>query len=65
LIFRRIDELAALINDPQRPFQFIFAGKAHPADEPGKQLIKKIAKFRLQQVLATVKTKPIKKTRRA
>src|SRR6185436_4834477 len=43
LIFRRIDEMAALLNDPQRPVQLIFAGKAHPADEPGKQLIKKIA----------------------
>ena len=38
--------LAELINDPQRPVQFIFAGKAHPADEPGKQLIKKIANLR-------------------
>ena len=37
---------AELLNDPQRPVQFIFAGKAHPADEPGKQLIKKIANLR-------------------
>ncbi|MFP6657324.1 MAG: alpha-glucan family phosphorylase, partial [Pirellulales bacterium] len=30
----------------ERPIQFIFAGKAHPADEPGKQLIKQIANMR-------------------
>ena len=46
LFFRQLDELAELINDPQRPVQLIFAGKAHPADEPGKQLIKKIANLR-------------------
>jgi len=46
LIFRRVDELAALLSDPQRPVQIIFSGKAHPADEPGKQLIKKIANMR-------------------
>jgi starch phosphorylase len=46
LIFRRLDEFATLVNDPQRPVQLIFAGKAHPADEPGKQLIKKIANLR-------------------
>ncbi len=34
------------MNDPERPVQIIFAGKAHPADEPGKQLIKKIANLR-------------------
>ena len=46
LIFRDMDRLAELVNDPQRPVQIIFAGKAHPADEPGKQLIKKIANLR-------------------
>ena len=34
------------MNDPQRPVQLIFAGKAHPADEPGKHLIKKIENLR-------------------
>ena len=46
MFFRQLDQLAELVNDPQRPVQFIFAGKAHPADEPGKQLIKKIANLR-------------------
>ncbi|MGE0608483.1 MAG: alpha-glucan family phosphorylase [Pirellulales bacterium] len=38
--------LCALLSDPQRPIQLIFAGKAHPADEGGKSLIKKIANLR-------------------
>jgi starch phosphorylase len=46
LILYELDEMASVINDPERPVQFIFAGKAHPADEPGKQLIKKIANLR-------------------
>ncbi|MCA9247389.1 MAG: alpha-glucan family phosphorylase [Planctomycetales bacterium] len=46
LFSRDVDRLCDLINNPQRPVQFIFAGKAHPADEPGKQLIKKISNMR-------------------
>jgi glycogen phosphorylase len=46
LFFRVMDGLAELVNTPQRPIQFIFAGKAHPADEPGKHLIKKIENLR-------------------
>jgi glycogen phosphorylase len=46
LFFRALDELSELMNDSQRPVQFIFAGKAHPADEPGKQLIKKVENLR-------------------
>ena len=43
---RRRSGLAELVNDPERPVQMIFAGKAHPADEPGKQLIQRIANLR-------------------
>jgi glycogen phosphorylase len=39
LIFRDQDRIARLLNNPERPVQIIFAGKAHPADEPGKALI--------------------------
>ncbi len=46
LILRDPDRLAGIVNDPNRPLQIIFAGKAHPADEPGKQLIKRIANLR-------------------
>jgi starch phosphorylase len=52
LFFRRLDELAELVNDPQRPVQIIFAGKAHPADEPGKHLIKKVVNLRHDPRLA-------------
>ena len=46
LIMDDIDRLAKHCSDPERPVQLIFTGKAHPADEPGKQLIKGIANLR-------------------
>src|SRR5262245_41748553 len=45
LILRDIERVASLVNDPQRPIQFIFAGKAHPRDVPGKQLLAEIARL--------------------
>lgn len=39
------DRLKRLLNDPDRPVQFVFAGKAHPADSLGKELIKQIIGF--------------------
>ena len=42
LIFDNIDKLARIIKETNSPINFIFAGKAHPADEPGKNLIKQI-----------------------
>ena len=42
LIFRDIDRLADIVNDKERPVQFIIAGKAHPKDEEGKRLIQDI-----------------------
>jgi starch phosphorylase len=45
LIFRDPDRLAKILNDPTRPVQIIMAGKAHPADEPAKELIKQIITF--------------------
>jgi starch phosphorylase len=46
LILSDLDRAAALLNDPKRPLQIIFAGKAHPADQPGKELIQRIANLR-------------------
>jgi starch phosphorylase len=43
LILADPDRLERILNDPERPVQLVFAGKAHPKDEPGKQLIKHIA----------------------
>ena len=42
LIFKDIPRLLDIIGHPDRPVQIIFAGKAHPADEPGKQLIQEV-----------------------
>ncbi len=46
LILSDLDRLTAIVDDPQRPVQIIFAGKAHPADQPGKELIQRIANLR-------------------
>lgn len=43
LIFRDLERLIRICNDEQRPVQFLFAGKAHPHDQPGKEFIKEIA----------------------
>ena len=42
LLFNDLDRLAKIVNDPERPVQFLFAGKAHPHDGGGQGLIKKI-----------------------
>jgi starch phosphorylase len=42
LILSQPDRLLELINQPERPVQIIFAGKAHPNDEPGKRLIQDV-----------------------
>ncbi|MCE1198645.1 MAG: alpha-glucan family phosphorylase [Marinilabiliales bacterium] len=42
LLFRDLDRLAKIVNNPDRPVQFLFAGKAHPADKAGQDLIKYI-----------------------
>ncbi|HQV93807.1 MAG TPA: alpha-glucan family phosphorylase [Anaerolineales bacterium] len=47
LVMRDVERLLNIVNKPNMPVQILFAGKAHPADEGGKQLI--------QQVYQTVK----------
>ncbi|KPK25038.1 MAG: alpha-glucan phosphorylase [Nitrospira bacterium SG8_3] len=42
LIFYDLERLKNLLNDPWRPIQIIFAGKAHPADDPGKQVLQRV-----------------------
>ena len=42
LIFDHFEEVVKLAKDADRPVQFIFSGKAHPADENGKRFIQKI-----------------------
>jgi len=45
LLFRDPDRLALLLNNPDRPVQLIIAGKAHPRDMAGKDIIKRIYQF--------------------
>jgi starch phosphorylase len=45
LILRDPDRLARILGDKDRPVQIIFAGKAHPQDNPGKELIQQIVRF--------------------
>jgi len=42
LLFRDIERLRRLVADPERPVQFVFAGKAHPRDNQGKEFIRQI-----------------------
>lgn len=49
LLLRNPDRLKALLNDKEHPVQFVFAGKAHPADEAGKDLIQELISFSRQQ----------------
>ena len=45
LLLKDIERLAGMVNDPKRPVQFLFAGKAHPHDEPGKRVLQEIAEM--------------------
>ena len=42
LLFRDLNRLDKIVNNPNQPVQFLFAGKAHPADKAGQDLIKQI-----------------------
>ncbi len=42
LLFTDLNRLSKIVNNPERPVQFIFSGKAHPADGAGQGLIKRI-----------------------
>ena len=42
LIFKDLERITQILNDSERPVQLIFAGKAHPADKEGQDLIKYI-----------------------
>ena len=45
LLFQDAERLRSLLVDPARPVQIIFAGKAHPADGPGKEVLKSVFGF--------------------
>lgn len=45
LLFRNLERLDEIVNNPDHPVQFVFAGKAHPADKAGQDLIKRIVEI--------------------
>ncbi len=45
LIFKDIERITQIVNNPNRPVQIIFAGKPHPADVQGQDLVKEIYKY--------------------
>ena len=47
LLFTNLERLSKIVNNPEHPVQFIFAGKAHPNDKPGQDLIKRIVEVSL------------------
>lgn len=49
LIFSDLERLTRILSDPQRPVCLLFAGKAHPADGPGKELIRTIVELSRQE----------------
>ena len=49
LLLSDLERLARILNDPDRPVQIIFAGKAHPRDDGGKELIRQIVELASQE----------------
>lgn len=49
LLLRDLDRLERILNHPTRPAQILFAGKAHPADFEGKELIRKIKQVSMEE----------------
>jgi len=53
LIFRDLDRLSSILNNPERPVQMVFSGKAHPADRPGQDFIRRIIEIAKRPELAS------------
>ena len=52
LLFKDPERLLKLLNDPERPVQFVFAGKAHPKDDGGKKVIQEVYKHTRSELFA-------------
>ena len=48
LLFKDLERLSKIVNNPERPVRFIFSGKAHPNDEAGQDIIRQIVKVSKQ-----------------
>jgi starch phosphorylase len=49
LLLQDVTRLSGLLNSSKRPVQLLFAGKSHPADQPGKEIVAKIVAFAREQ----------------
>jgi starch phosphorylase len=45
LILQDVDSFVSLVNNPRMPIQFVFAGKSHPHDQPGKAVLQQVAQL--------------------
>jgi glycogen phosphorylase len=55
LLFTDLERLEKIVNNPQKPVQFLFTGKAHPADGGGQGLIKRIIEIsRMPQFIGKI-----------
>lgn len=52
LMFHDLERLKRILNSSERPVQILFSGKAHPADDPGKQFIQQVVQFSKQPGLS-------------
>jgi glycogen phosphorylase len=52
LLFKDVERLKHMLNRPDMPIQIIFAGKAHPKDDPGKHFIQNVYQMAMQPGLA-------------
>lgn len=52
LLFNNMERLSKIVNNPLKPVKFIFAGKAHPADKEGQDLIKRIVEVSEQPLFS-------------
>ncbi len=52
LLFRDINRLKRILGNPERPVQIVIAGKAHPKDHPGKELIRQVVQLSRDPELA-------------
>ncbi len=52
LVLRDLKRFGVLMSNPKFPVQFVFAGKAHPHDQPGKQVLREVAQLMQEQKFA-------------
>jgi glycogen phosphorylase len=45
LVLQDIERIVSLVNDPRKPIQLVFAGKAHPLDRPGKAILQEVSRL--------------------